>query len=127
MSDTPWTYFDYLYRQPVLAEQPNANFERFSGPVADTAWALTQQLNRTLPSDTGTKLNIAHQLEKITMQQLPAIPLWYNPIWAQFSSQYWTNWPSSTSTLNFLPVMWRGYMQMTGIDVIDHLVPVATP
>ena len=23
------------------------------------------------------------------------IPLWYNGIWAQFTSKYWTNWPAA--------------------------------
>jgi len=55
------------------------------------------------------------------MQQMPVIPLWYNGIWAQFVSKYWTNWPSATSTRQYTPVMWNGYLQMTGIDVITHL------
>lgn len=124
LSDSPWTYYDYLFHQPVLPQQTFANFERFSGPDAASAWALTQQLNQTPPSDTATRLSIVHRLEKITMQQLPAIPLWYNGLWSQSSSQYWTDWPSSSSTRNYIPCTWRGCMQMTGIDMIDHLQPV---
>ena len=26
----------------------------------------------------------------------PAIPLWYNGMWAMVNTQYWTNWPSAT-------------------------------
>jgi len=42
-------------------------------------------------------------------------------LWSQSQSKYWTNWPSSTSKRNYTPSMWRGYMQMTGIDMIAHL------
>jgi peptide/nickel transport system substrate-binding protein len=55
------------------------------------------------------------------MQKLPLIPLWYNGVWAQFTSKYWTNWPSNNSPRKYVPAMWRGYLQMTGIDVITHL------
>ena len=77
LSDTPWTYFDYLFRQPVGAQQTSANFGRFSGAVAEEAWNLTQQLDQTPPGDTAAKRAIITQLERITLQQLPAIPLWH--------------------------------------------------
>jgi peptide/nickel transport system substrate-binding protein len=54
------------------------------------------------------------------MKDLPLIPLWYNGIWAQFTSKYWTNWPA-TGSRPYIPAMWRGYLQMTGIDMITHL------
>jgi hypothetical protein len=37
-------------------------------------------------------------------------------------SKYWTKWPSSTSKRNY-PCMLRGYLQMTGIDMLTHIKP----
>ena len=34
------------------------------------------------------------QLQTLFLQDLPAIPLWYNGMWSMVNTQYWTNWPS---------------------------------
>ena len=34
------------------------------------------------------------KLQKTFLQDLPAIPLWYNGMWAMVNTKYWTNWPS---------------------------------
>jgi len=120
MSDTPYTYYQYLFNQPVLKTQTNYNFER---TVNNAAWKLTQQLNATPKSNLAKMKTITAALERITLQTLPEIPLWYNGVWAQSSTSVWTNWPSSASSRNYIPAMWRGYLQMTGIDMIDHLAP----
>jgi peptide/nickel transport system substrate-binding protein len=49
------------------------------------------------------------------------IPLWYNGVWAQMTSKYWTNWPAATGARQYIPTMWGGYLQMTGIDTITHI------
>jgi peptide/nickel transport system substrate-binding protein len=120
LTDTPWTYYNYLFHLPILKSQTNFNFERYTNRAA---WNLVQKLDTTPKSDVAGMKAIIKQLQKITMQQLPEIPLWYNGVWAQMSSQYWTNWPSASSTRNYIPAMWRGYLQLTGIDMITHLSP----
>ena len=121
LSDNPWSYWNGVFHMPVITTgtgQTFANYERYSNP---TAWALTQQLDKTPPSDTKAITKLNTQLQTIQMKDLPMIPLWYNGIWAQMTSKYWTNWPSATSDRQFVPTSWRGYMQMTGIDMITHL------
>src|SRR5581483_11558503 len=121
ISDNPWTYWNGIYHLPILttgAGQTSFNFERYSNP---TAWSLVQRLDKTPLTNTSAIKEINSKLQQILMQQLPLIPLWYNGQWAQFISHYWTNWPSSTSTRKYSPIMWGGYLQMTGIDVITHL------
>jgi peptide/nickel transport system substrate-binding protein len=120
LSDSPWTYYDGIFRLPVQMEQTAANFGRYRSL---TAWKLTRQLDKTRPADIRKRKAIMKKLQKIMLTELPIIPLWYNGIWAQSQSEYWKNWPSSTSTRNYTPTMWRGYMQMTGIDMITHLKP----
>jgi peptide/nickel transport system substrate-binding protein len=123
ISDNPWTYWNGIYHLPILTTgtgQTNFNFERYSNP---TAWALVQKLDKTPLTNTAAIKEINSKLQTILMQQMPMIPLWYNGQWAQFVSKYWTNWPSSTTTRRYTPIMWNGYLQMTGIDVITHLKP----
>jgi peptide/nickel transport system substrate-binding protein len=118
ISDNPWTYFNYLFRLPILASQTSVNFSRYNNTAA---WALTGKLDRTPPGETAARRSIMKQLEKIVLTDVPSIPLTYNGLWSQSQSRYWTNWPSSASKRNYTPSMWRGYMQMTGIDMITHL------
>jgi len=124
ISDNPWTYWNGIYHLPILTTgtgQTNFNFERYTNP---SAWALVQKLDSTPLTNTAAIKEINSKLQTILMQQMPMIPLWYNGQWAQFVSKYWTNWPSATSTRKYTPIMWNGYLQMTGIDVITHLTPV---
>ena len=120
LSDNPWTYWNGIYHLPIISTgtgQTFANFERYSNPQA---WALVQRLDKTPPTNTAAIKEINDSLQTTLMENLPMIPLWYNGIWAQFSSKYWTGWPSSTGN-QYIPAMWRGYLQMTGIDMIAHL------
>ena len=121
ISDNPWTYWNGIYHLPILTTgtgQTNFNFERYSNP---TAWALVQRLDKTPLTNTGAIKEINGKLQTILMQQMPVIPLWYNGQWAQFVSKYWTNWPAANTNRQYVPIMWNGYLQMTGIDVITHL------
>jgi peptide/nickel transport system substrate-binding protein len=123
ISDNPWTYWNGIFHLPIIKSgtgQTFANFERYSNPKA---WSLVKQLDRTPPTNKSKIMRINGQLQTILMQKLPVIPMWYNGVWAQFTSKYWTGWPSSQSGHKYMPAMWRGYLQMTGIDMITHLKP----
>ena len=118
-SNTPWTYYQYVYQLPILDNQVNANYERFTDA---TAWSLTQQLNRTSASNTAAFQSVMTKLETRFMQTLPAIPLWYNGMWSIVNTQYWANWPANNvASLHFTPTCWRNYWQMTSIDMLTHL------
>jgi peptide/nickel transport system substrate-binding protein len=121
LSDNPWSYWNGIFHLPIITTgtgQTNFNFERYSNP---TAWGLVQKLDRTPPTNTAAIKQMNTQLQTILMQDLPMIPLWYNGIWSQVTTKYWTNWPAANSNRQYVPVMWRGYLQMTGIDTITHL------
>ena len=114
LSDNPWTYWNGIFHLPVISSgtgQTFANFQRYENP---TAWNLTQKLDRTPPSASAKIRSLNNQLQTILMKDLPLIPLWYNGIWAQMTTKYWTNWPADKTDRQYLPVMWRGYLQMTG-------------
>jgi peptide/nickel transport system substrate-binding protein len=123
ISDNPWTYWNGIFHLPIIKSgtgQTFANFERYSNVKA---WNLVKKLDRTPPSQKATIAKINTQLQTIEMQKLPLIPLWYNGVWAQFTSKYWTEWPAAGSDCQWMPAMWRGYLQMTGIDMITSLKP----
>jgi peptide/nickel transport system substrate-binding protein len=82
---------------------------------------LVQQLDKTKLSDITKRKAIMKKLQKIGLVNMPIIPLWYNGVWAQTQSKYWTNWPSDKSSRHYIPCMWRGYLQMTGIDMFTHV------
>ena len=120
-SNTPWTYYQYIYNLPIAANQTTMNYERFNDPKA---FALTQKLNRTPSTNTQAYQAVMSQLQTRFLQQLPAIPLWYNGMWSMMSTKYWTGWPSSAAN-QYTPSSWRNYFQMTSIDMLTHLKPAA--
>jgi peptide/nickel transport system substrate-binding protein len=117
IGNTPYTYYDYLFRLPLLDQQTVANFSRFTSA---SSWSLTQKLNKIQTSNVKKARKIHSQLQKVIMQQLPAIPLWYNGMWAQYNTSVWANFPSSTGNQS-TPTTWNGYLNMTGIDGLAKL------
>ncbi|HEY6031998.1 MAG TPA: ABC transporter substrate-binding protein [Gaiellaceae bacterium] len=120
LSDNPWTYWNGIFHLPVISTGTGQTFANFGRYENQTAWNLVQTLDKTQPTNTAKIKQINTQLQSILMQDLPLIPLWYNGIWAQMTPKYWNGWPSSTVN-QYIPAMWRGYLQMTGIDAITHL------
>ncbi|HEY5479827.1 MAG TPA: ABC transporter substrate-binding protein [Gaiellaceae bacterium] len=120
IGDNPWSYFDFLFHLPVFGTQTSTNFSRYVNPKA---WNLVKKLDMTPLDKAAARKSLMSQLEKIELADVPNIPLWYGGVWAISQSKFWTNWPSSDSKRNYFPTMARGYMQMTGIDMITHLEP----
>jgi peptide/nickel transport system substrate-binding protein len=126
-SANPWAYYDRIFQLPIQAKQTaQLNWERVDDPAA---WALVQKLGTIPPTQTSQLKSVYGQLEKITLQTLPEIPLWYNGAWAQYNTTYWTNWPSASSTSDhYTPVTWNGWLgQDTTILGLANLKPVTTP
>ena len=65
------------------------------------------------------------KLQTRFLQDLPAIPLWYNGMWSMVNTKYWTNWPSATG-LQYTPTSWRNFFQMTSIDMLTHIRATGT-
>jgi len=121
-SNTPWTYYQYIYQLPLSKNQTSTNYERYTD---QSAWNMTQKLDKTLTSNTKAYQSVMTSLQTTFLQNLPAIPLWYNGMWAMYNTKYWTSWPSSTSN-QYTPTSWRNYFQMTSIDMLTHLKPAKT-
>ncbi|GAA4468779.1 ABC transporter substrate-binding protein [Phytohabitans houttuyneae] len=123
VSNTPWTYYNYLFQLPVQQDQFSANFERYENPQA---WNLVQQLARTPSDDPAYKATIG-ELQKIHLTELPAIPLWYNGMWAQYSESVWTNWPSSApGAPKHFPCTWNDIWELGAVKMLTQIRPVAS-
>ena len=118
-SNTPWTYYQYIFQLPILDNQTTVNYERFP---STKAWNLTQLLDKTPTSNAKAYQAVMSKLQTVFLQNLPAIPLWYNGMWAMFNTTHWTNWPSATGN-RATPTAWNNYWQMTSIDMLTNLKP----
>jgi peptide/nickel transport system substrate-binding protein len=121
-SNTPWTYYQYIYNLPILENQTTMNFERFS---SRSAWNLTQQLDKTPSTNPKAYKAVMSKLQKAFLQELPVIPLWYNGMWSMTNTSYWTGWPSAKGG-QYTPTSWRNYWQMTSIDMLTNLKPASS-
>ena len=120
MSNTPWTYYDYMFRMPLMeGAGKNRNYGSYENP---DAWALVQQLDKTPVDDVSTMQSITSQLQKISLTDMPVIPLWYNGLWSQVSNVVWTGWPSDDGN-HVLPATWNGYWQMGAVKMLTQITP----
>lgn len=121
MSSTPWSYYKWIFQNPLanIATAQYGNYGRYDNAKA---FELVDQLNQVKVGDEAGIKAFTSQLQEITMTEFPTIPLWYNGVWAQTSNAVWTNWPSSAETSNhYLPASWRGYWNMSGIQMLMEL------
>jgi peptide/nickel transport system substrate-binding protein len=118
---TPYTYYDYLFHLPIADQQTFANYSRFTA-AGPKPWALTLNLNKVSPANEALAKVYHSKIQKFILQDLPAIPLWYNGMWSQYNTTYWKNFPASTGKgLQTTPTVWNGYLNMTGIDALANL------
>ena len=122
MSNTPWTYYNYVFRQPIAEQQTAGNFGRYSNAKA---WKLVNELDATEVTDLEGMKGITSKLQRIQLTDMPIIPLWYNGLWSQYNNSVWTNWPSASGSNHYLPTTWRGYWQLDSILMLDQLKPAA--
>jgi peptide/nickel transport system substrate-binding protein len=121
LSNTPWTYYDYMFRLPIQeGAARNRNFGQYEN---QEAWDLVQQLDRTPVDDVAAMQAITAKLQKISLTDMPVIPMWYNGLWSQVSNAVWTNWPSDDGS-HILPATWNGYWQMGAIKMLTSIEPV---
>ena len=120
-SNTPWTYYQYIFQLPIQKNQTTRQLRALHEPDRlEPGEAAGQDADHEQGGVPGDDDQAADDL----LQDLPAIPLWYNGMWSMVNTQYWTNWPSSTSG-QFTPTSWRNYWQMTAIDMLTKLAPRA--
>jgi len=122
LSNTVWQLYDWLFRSPIQDQMPNGNFSRYDNAEV---FDLVTQLDKVQVGDIDGINAVVSQIQEIHLTDMPAIPLWYNGLWAQVSNVNWTNWPSEAEdTPNTLPCFWGGWLQMGGLMMLTELEPV---
>jgi peptide/nickel transport system substrate-binding protein len=124
MSNTPWTLYNLLFRHPIQAQMQSGNFGRYNN---QEIFALVDALAKVPVTDEAGMKTACGAIQQLMLTDMPMIPLWYNGLWAQFSSSTWKNWPSETSTAPTLPTTWSGYWQLGGLMTLINLAPVTAP
>jgi peptide/nickel transport system substrate-binding protein len=121
LSSTVYAYYMWVFQHPMdtIATAQWGNYGRYEN---QEAFDLVDQLAQVKLGDDDAIREITSKLQKITMTDLPTIPLWYNGMWSQVSNNYWTNWPSSAEDApnHYLATEWRGFWNMTaGLMLLD--------
>jgi peptide/nickel transport system substrate-binding protein len=110
----PYTDFNdalnSAYAAPVHTATAN-NFERFKNPTVDKALATLASA-----TDAAQETQATYQLEQITYNSLPFVPLYYCGSWGLFSTKHYTGWPSASDPYT-LPTNYN-YALLT---VVSHL------
>ncbi|BBE31661.1 ABC transporter substrate-binding protein [Tepiditoga spiralis] len=118
-SSTPWTYWNsvmnYRINQDVVED---GNFGRYNNPKL---FKMIKDFNTKKLGSTES-YEIASLIEEEMLKNMPVIPLWFNGLWYQASSDYWTNWPTEKNPVGY-PCSWSGYWSRGGIDMLLNLKP----
>jgi len=115
-SNTLWTFYDWLFYE-LGERQTSGNFGRYDNPEV---FALLDQFNRTPFDDHRTSEQILSKMQEIFLKEMPAVPLWYNGMWFQASTQVWTNYPSEHGPYHY-PCTWGGRWQEGGLLMLTDL------
>lgn len=120
LSNTPWTYYNYLFYHPISDQMWGGNFGRVENPEA---WELVETLARTSSDDPAFAETIS-ELQEISLTEMPMIPLWYNGAWAQYNTSTWTNWPTDAAdTPTYYPLTWGADWAIGGLLTLASLEP----
>lgn len=121
MSNTPWTLYNLLFRHPVQDQMQSGNFGRYDN---QEVFDLVDALAKIPMSDEEGMKAACSSIQTAMLTDMPMIPLWYNGLWAQYSTSTWTNWPDENSASPTLPTTWSGYWQLGGLQTLINLQPV---
>ncbi|MEM0376396.1 MAG: ABC transporter substrate-binding protein [Thermofilum sp.] len=119
----PYTLYYWAFRS-----EPGiwiGNHGRYNNPQLN---ALIDQLGSIppLPEYEDRIKSTLREIQKILLEEMPALPLWYNGFWFLASTKYWTGWPSQDNPYG-VPVDWNGQWQYGGMTVLLKLKPAAAP
>ncbi|MBE2999921.1 ABC transporter substrate-binding protein [Nocardiopsis sp. HNM0947] len=122
LSNTPWTYYEYLFELPLREDQTTANFQRHEN---EEAWELVESLAEVPAEDHEAIAEVVSEVQEIQLAENPAIPLWYNGLWSQSSNAVWTNWPSDADGPAHPATMWGDWFELGAIRTLAEIEPAA--
>ncbi len=123
VSPSPYTLYNWAFwpdAPPVGEYSWSGNFGRYHN---EQLTKILQQIANTPLTDKETLKQLYRELEKILLDEMPYLPLWYNAYWFQATTLYWKGWPTQDNPYG-VPVTWPGRWQDGGLLVLLHLQPI---
>ncbi|MFW5981717.1 MAG: ABC transporter substrate-binding protein [Halanaerobiaceae bacterium] len=119
LSSNPFDYWNGVANSNIYGDQITAG--NYGAYENQELFDMIAEFNMTFDEDRQHEL--ASEIQKILLVDMPAIPLWHNGLWAQQTELNWTNWPSEDDPYG-IPVSWGDSYQLGMIDVLINLEPV---
>lgn len=118
LSSTPFDYWNGVINENIHgARVDNGNWGCYDNPQV---FRWIDEFNMT--NDEAKRQELASNIQKTLLIDMPIIPLWHNGLWAQISEANWTNWPTEKNPYG-IPVTWGNAYQLGMIDVLINLQP----
>ena len=89
---TPYLFYRWLMSSATVkpvGEASMGNWQRYGSPAADRALAAFEH-----EADPARQKVLAEELQRIFVEEAPAIPLYPNPSWAEYSTRRFEGFPS---------------------------------
>ena len=118
LSSSPFDYWNGVANSDIHGDViTNGNWGAYDNPE------LFKKIDKfNMTKEEETKQNLAAEIEKTLLVDMPSIPLWHNGLWAQQSTANWTNWPSEDDPYG-VPVSWGNAYQLGMYEVLINLKP----
>lgn len=118
LSSTPFDYWNGVANSNIDGEQINSgNWGAYDNPEL---FRKIDAFNMT--RDEAAKQELASEIQQTLLEDMPSVPLWHNGLWAQQTTQYWTNWPNEDNPYG-IPVSWGNFYQLGMIDTLIGIEP----
>ncbi|MFN2340945.1 MAG: ABC transporter substrate-binding protein [Halanaerobium sp.] len=118
LSSTPFDYWNGVANENIHGEQiSSGNWGAYDNPEL---FRKIDEFNMT--DDEAEKQELASDIQETLLEDMPSVPLWHNGLWAQQTTEYWTNWPSEDDPYG-IPVSWGNAYQLGMIDTLIGIEP----
>jgi peptide/nickel transport system substrate-binding protein len=119
LAPSPYRYWNCVAYDELDTEQVTyGNFGRYRN---EELFDAIDDFNMAQPGSTEAR-EAASTIQRILMQEMPNIPIWYNGMWAAMSPANWKGWPSEDNKTG-IPCGWDHYWSMGGTEAILGLEP----
>ncbi|MFW5972044.1 MAG: ABC transporter substrate-binding protein [Bacillota bacterium] len=119
MTSNPFDYWNGVANDAIDGEtRVSGNYGVYDNPEL---FEMIDEFNM-IRGKTSEKMEIAAEIQKTLLVDMPTIPLWHNGLWAQQTDNVWTNWPSEDDPYG-VAANWEGSWQMGMIEVLINLEP----
>lgn len=118
LSANPFDYWNGVANRNIHGERiSNGNWGSYDNPEL---FRKIQEFNIT--KDEAEKQQLAAEIQKTLLIDMPTIPLWHNGLWSLTTDHNWTNWPDENNPYG-IAVCWGNTYQLGMIDVLINIEP----